>query len=160
MVKVHLRKVTRENFRECLNLQVAESQKNLVATTMQSLAEAYVNLNLFPLAVYDAAVCGYEQPELPMIGFAMYEIVAGVGFIMRLMIDSKYQRQGYGRATMIEVIRRLKLYPDVEIIATSYRKENDVAAKLYQSLGFRQWDISYARSHPTEVYVKLEEYSG
>lgn len=160
VVKVHLRKVTRENFRECLNLQVAESQKNLVATTMQSLAEAYVNLNLFLLAVYDAAVCGYEQPELPMIGFTMYEIVAGVGFIMRLMIDSKYQRQGYGRATMIEVIRRLKLCPDVEIIATSYRKENDVAAKLYQSLGFRQWDISYARSHPTEVYVKLEEYSG
>nr|WP_277882491.1 GNAT family N-acetyltransferase [Pseudanabaena sp. FACHB-2040] len=93
---------------------------------------------------------------MPMIGFTMYEIVAGVGFVMRLLIDSKHQQQGYGRATMIEVIRRLKLCPEVEVIATSYRKENEVAAKLYQSLGFKQWEISYALSHPTEAYVKLE----
>lgn len=154
--KVHLRRVTRENFRECLNLQVAESQKNFVATTTESLAEAYVNPNLFPLAVYDVSACGYEQPEVPMIGFTMYEIVAGVGFIMRLIIDRKYQRQGYGRATTIEVIRRLKLSPEVEIIATSHLKENKIAARLYQSLGFQPWNISWAISHPTEVYLKLE----
>lgn len=153
MAKIHLRKVTRENFWECLNLQVLESQKGLVATTTQSLAEAYINPNLFPLAVYDAAACGYEQPEVPIIGFTMYEIIAGVGFIMRLMIDEKYQGQGYGRAAMIEMIRRLKLCPDVEIIATSYQKENEIAARLYQSLGFRPWDISFAISHPTEVYL-------
>lgn len=158
MVKVHLRKITKENLLSCLSLQVSEEQKNLVATTVQSLAQAYVDPNLFPLAVYDAAACGYEQPSLPMVGFTMYEVVAGVGFIMRLMIDCKYQRLGYGRATMLEVIRRLKLCPDVEVIATSYRKENQVAAKLYQSLGFKEWDIKYAISHPTEVYVKLEEW--
>lgn len=72
---------------------------------------------------------------------------------MRLMIDRKHQRRGYGRATMLEVIRRLKLCPEVEIIATSYRKENEVAAKLYQSLGFIRWDIAYAQAHPTEFYV-------
>ena len=157
MAKVHLRKVTRENFRECLNLQVTESQKRWVAANTQSLAEAYIDPNLFPLAVYDAAACGYEHPEVPMIGFTMYELAAGVGFIMRLMIDEKYQGQGYGRATMLEVVRRLKLHPDVEIIATSYRKGNEIAARLYQSLGFGQWNISYAISHPTEVYVKLED---
>lgn len=157
MAKVHLRKVTRENFRECLNIQVAESQKGLVATTTQSLAEAYVDPNLFPLAVYDAAACGYEQPEVPVIGFTMYQIAAGVGFIIRLMIDEKYQGQGYGRATMLEVVRCLKLHSGVEIISTSYRKGNEIAAILYQSLGFRQWNISYAISHPTEVYVKLED---
>jgi diamine N-acetyltransferase len=158
MVKVHLRRITRDNLRECCDLQVNDSQRSLVATTAQSLAEAYVDPNLFPLAVYDAAACGYEQPGVPMVGFTMYEIVAGAGFIMRLMIDCKYQRKGYGRATLIEVIRRLKLCPDVEIIATSYRKENEVAAKLYQSLGFTLWDIAWAQSHPTEVYVKLEGF--
>lgn len=131
MAKVHLRKVTRENLREGLNLQVTQLQKGLVAANTQSLAEAYVNPNLFPLAVYDAAACGYEQPEVPMIGFTMYELAAGVGFIMRLMIDEKYQGQGYGRATMLEVVRRLQLHPDVEIIATSYRKGNEIAASLY-----------------------------
>ena len=158
MAKVHLRKITPDNLRECLGLQVKDSQINLVATPAQSLAEAYVNPNLFPLAIYDAAACGYEQPKVPMTGFVMYEIVAGVGFIMRLLIDHQYQHQGYGRATMIEVIRRLKLCPDVEIIGTSYRKENEVAAGLYQSLGFRHWDTSDVESDPTEVYVKLEAW--
>ena len=156
MVKVHLRTITKDNLGECLTLQVKDSQKNLIATNVKSLAQAYVDRNLFPLAVYDAAACGYEQPEVPMIGFTMYETIAGVGLIMRLMIDGKYQGQGYGRATMVEVIRRLKLCPNVEIIATSYRKENEIAAKLYRSMGFRPWNISYAVSHPTEVYVKLE----
>ena len=159
MVKVHLRKVTRNNLRECLGLQVNDSQINLVATPAQSLAEAYVDTNLFPLAVYDSAACGYEQPKVPMIGFTMYEIVAGVGFITRLMIDRKYQHQGYGRATLIEVIRRLKLRSDVEVIETSYRKENEVAARLYQSLGFRQWDTSDREPNSTEMYVKLEDWS-
>lgn len=158
MVKVHLRRITRDNLQECLALQVDDSQKSLVATTAQSLAAAYVDPNLFPLAIYDAAACGCEQPNVPMVGFTMYEVVAGAGFIMRLTIDRKYQRQGYGRSTMVEVIRRLKLCPDVEIIATSYRKENEVAASLYQSLGFTRWDIAWAKSHPTEVYVKLEEF--
>lgn len=158
MAKVHLRRVTRENFEECLSLQVLESQKGLVASTTESLAEAYIDPNLFPLAIYDAAACGYEQPEVSVVGFTMYEITAGVGFIMRLMVDEKYQGQGYGRAAIIEVIRRLKLCPDVEIIATSYRKENEIAAKLYQSLGFQPWSISYAMAHPTEIYVKLEAH--
>ncbi len=95
-------------------------QKGLVAANAQSLPEAYVNPNLFPLAVYDAAACGYEHPEAPMIGFTIYELAAAVVFIMRLMIDEKYQGQGYGRATMLEVVRRLKLCPDVKVIATSY----------------------------------------
>ena len=156
MVKIHLRKVTKENLEECLALQVKDSQRNLVATTAKSLAQAYVDPNLFPLAVYDAAACGYEQPEVRVIGFTMYEIVAGVGFIMRLIIEQQYQGQGYGQATIIEVIRRLKLCPDVEIIATSYRKENKIAAQLYRNIGFQQWNISYAISHPTEIYMKLE----
>jgi diamine N-acetyltransferase len=157
MVKVHFRKITRDNLRSCLSLQVYDLQLSLVATPAQSLAEAYVDPNLFSLAIYDAAACGYEQPQVPVIGLLMYEIVAGVGFIMRLTIDRQYQRQDYGRAAMTEIIRRLKLFPDVEIIATSYRQENEVATRLYQGLGFREWDISFATAHPTEVYVKLEE---
>ena len=61
----------------------------------------------------------------------MYEVVAGVGFILRLMIDRDAQGQGYGRSTVIEVMRRLRLSPEVELIATSHRRENVAAARLY-----------------------------
>ncbi|NOK62467.1 MAG: GNAT family N-acetyltransferase [Chloroflexi bacterium AL-W] len=58
---------------------------------------------------------------------------------------------------MLEVIRRLRLHPEAELIATSYRRENMVAARLYASLGFVPWDIAWAIDHPTEVYVRLPE---
>lgn len=158
MAKVHLRKITPDNFHECISLKVDEyeSQKGLIASKTKSLAEAYVNSNLFPLAIYNAAVMGYEQPQLPMVGFTMYEIVAGIGFIMRLMVDRKYHRKGYGRAAMQKVIRRLKLYPEVELIATSYHRGNETASKLYHSLGFVDWEIEWALNHKSDTFVKLE----
>ncbi|KAB8330408.1 GNAT family N-acetyltransferase [Scytonema tolypothrichoides VB-61278] len=110
MAKAHLRKVTLDNFSECMSLKVNESQQEFIAPNVKSLAEAYVNPTLSPLAIYDVKVAGYEKPQLPMVGFIMYEITAGVGFILRLMIEHNYQRQGYGRAASLEVIRRLKLH--------------------------------------------------
>ena len=157
MAKVHLRKITLDNFFECISLEVNESQKEFIASNVKSLAEAYVNSNLFPLAIYDAKVTGYEKPQLPMIGFTMYEIVAGVGFILRLMIDRKYQQQGYGQATILELIKRLKLHPEVELIATSHQQGNETATKLYRSLGFVDWNIDWAIEHESEIYLRLNE---
>ena len=56
MAKVHLRKVTRENFRECLKLQVAQSQKGLIATTTQSLAQSYYTCFLVDYSSSDRIV--------------------------------------------------------------------------------------------------------
>lgn len=156
MVQVHLREVTTENFQECINLKVEPGQEELVASNMKSLAEAKVNPNLFPFAIYDGIMIGYEQPLLPMIGFTMYEITAGVGFIQRLMIDQQYQHQGYGKAAMIEVIRRLKLYPEVQLIATSHLQENITASQLYRSLGFVDWEIAWIKDNPDEVFLRLD----
>lgn len=85
----------------------------------------------------------------------MYEVTVGVGFIHRLMIDRDHQRRGYGRAAMLEVIRRLWLYPEVEMIATSHRRNNEPAASLYRELGFVDWDIEWAQENPDEVFLCL-----
>ena len=155
MTEVHLRPVTLANYRECLALQVDDAQMGLVASNAKSLAEAYVNPALTPLAVYDVASRGYEDPPMPMIEFTMYELTAGMGFITRLMIDRAHQRKGYGRAAMTEVIHRLRLSPEAEMIAASHRRKNAVAVRLYQSLGFVPWDIAYATADTEEVYLRL-----
>ena len=85
----------------------------------------------------------------------MYELVAGVGFIMRLMISHEHQRRGYGHAAMVEVIRRLRLHPEVELIATSYKRGNEAAERLYSNLGFVPWEIEWAQQNKTEKYVRL-----
>lgn len=76
------------------------------------------------------------------------------------MIDRKYQRQGYGRAAMLEVIRRLKLHPDVELIATSYQRGNETASKLYRNLGFVDWNIAWAMDHQSDIFLRLNEGMG
>jgi len=160
MKQVTLHAITKENLNDCINLEVNVTQTELVASNTKSLAEAYVNSSLYPFGISDIAARGWEKPKSPMIGFTMYELVSGVGFILRLMIDRKYQRQGYGKATMIEVIRRLRFHPEVEIIATSHRKENIAAGSLCWNLGFREWEIEWAKEIEDEVYLVLDDNQG
>ncbi len=158
MAEVHLRRINSENVFECVALQVEDEQNQFIASNAKSLAQASVNPALVPLAIYDCAARGFEfSPPVPMVGFTLYELAAGVGFILRLMIDRQHQGKGYGKAAMREVIRRLRLTPEVEMIATSYKRGNTAAARLYQSLGFVPWEISYANDDPNEVYVRLAE---
>jgi len=153
VAQVSLHEISANNRAECLELRVAESQSGWVAPNSESLQEAAANSNLVPLAIYDVMARGFEKPDLPMVGFTMYELSAGVGFIRRLMIDQRFQGKGYGRAAMREVMRRLKLHPEVELIATRHRRDNEAAAKLYRSLGFVDWNIRWAQDHPSEVYL-------
>jgi diamine N-acetyltransferase len=87
----------------------------------------------------------------------MYEIDCGVGSILRLMIDRAHQRKGYGRAALVEVIRRLRLEPEVEMIVTSHRSDNGVAATLFRSIGFVAWQLEGIALKPGEVYLRLSE---
>jgi len=154
--RVTLRPKTEAEPNACINLTVDESQRGYVASNAKSLAEAYVNSSLTPLGIYDVTARGWENPKSPMIGFTMYELVAGVGFVLRLMVDRKFQRQGYGKATMIEVIRRLNLLPEVEIIATSHRRGNDAVGSLCRNLGFIEWEIEWAEELEDEIYLVLD----
>lgn len=87
-----------------------------------------------------------------MVGFVMYQLMDGVGFIMRLMIDEAHQGQGYGRAAMREVLRRLKATPEVERIATSVAKGNAYVERFYRGLGF----VDSEKLDERELYLKLD----
>lgn len=157
MKRVVLREITKENFHECIRLQVAEEQKDNVASNVYSLAQAKVNSRLFPLGIYNESVLGRDPlPEEKMVGFLMYQVMDGVGFIMRLMIGEQYQRSGYGRTVMVELLRRLKMMPEIEYIGTSVAKGNDYVEKFYRDLGFIDGDKVDQR----EVYLKLDWQPG
>ncbi len=138
-------------------MQLGEEQKRLIAPNASSLAEAYVDKNLYPWAIYDQKERGWEKPNSNMVGFTMYQLDSGVGFVLRLMIDERYQGKGYGEAAMREVIRKMKLCPAVEMIGTSHHMDNQVASALYKKIGFVPWDIGWAKKYETEVYLRLKE---
>ena len=135
--KISLKDVTMVNFKDCVDLQVAPEQAAWVAPNVKSLAQAYVNKKLTPLAIYDGSLMTRDTTaEHKMVGFVMYQVWDEIGFIMRLMVGEAYQRKGYGRAAMKEVIRRMRLIPQVRFIATSVIPENKAANALYEGLGF------------------------
>jgi diamine N-acetyltransferase len=128
-MSVTLREINMENFQECISLKVAQDQEGFVATNVYSLAEAKADSVSIPLAIYDGET---------MVGFLMYwfDETNGVGWIDRLMVDARFQKRGYGRTAMTEVIRRLKSHANCRLIRTSFAPENAPAARLYESLGF------------------------
>ena len=155
MAKVSLRSITPENLDECISLKVADHQTGFIASNVQSLAQAAVSTTYHPFGIYDADA--HYQANPSMVGFVMYELIDAVGFILRLMIDEKFQRRGYGRAAMIEVIRRLKLHPEVERVATSHNRKNETAAQLYEGLGFVDWKHESRTDDSGLRYLILQE---
>ncbi len=125
------REVNRKNLWEVLRLSVAEGQKHFVAPNSVSLAQAKVQPECVPLAVYDG-----ERP----IGFAMYglDYEEREYWIYRLMIDEKYQSRGYGRRGMEMLIEKIKqeAAPDHHVLFLSFEPDNEWGRKLYTSLGF------------------------
>ena len=55
---------------------------------------------------------------------------------MRLMVDKQFQGKGYGREIMQLVLKRFREDERIKNVGISYEPENEVARKLYASLGF------------------------
>jgi diamine N-acetyltransferase len=128
---VTLREITMDNFIECIKLEVTEDQKRFVATNVFSLAEAKADGVSHPLAI-----CADDR----MVGFIMFDFEPkeGRGDISRLMIDTRFQGNGYGRAAMVQVIGRFSEMPECREIQTSFVPANAIAEALYRSLGFER----------------------
>ncbi len=159
-MKISLVKINANNWRKALGLSITPQQQALsqIASNVQSIAEAYVDTNLVPYLILPAE-CNDPEPKHAPVGFAVIEITDdGIGFLLRLMIDQRYQRQGFGKAAIDEIIRRLKLNPNVQRIASSHRSENKPMASLLNKAGFVPWDVSHWSVKPDgEVYVTLPD---
>ena len=126
---VTLRDITRDNWLQCIKLEVGEDQKTFVSPNVFSIAQASVEPTFNAKAVY---------ADEEMVGFCMYgyDTDDRCYYVGRLMIDKDHQGKGYGRAAIVEAVRRMRERPDCREIALSLKPENVSAQKLYESLGF------------------------
>jgi diamine N-acetyltransferase len=132
---IMLRELTRDTWEECVDLEVAEHQRNFVSSNLVSLAEAQF---------YPGTVCRAVYADEEMIGFVMYGPDAeyapgepGAFAFVRLMIDQHHQGKGYGRAAIIAVIEAVREIPESRALYTSFVPENTHAASLYIAMGFQ-----------------------
>jgi diamine N-acetyltransferase len=130
--KIELREITPQNFKECINLKVADSQNSFVASNLMTIAQAKI---IFPSASLKAI---YADDK--MVGFTMFGLDEDDSryYLGRLMIDENHQSKGYGKAAVLEVIEELQKIEDCREIYLSFVPENVSAEKLYESVGFKK----------------------
>lgn len=126
---VTLRAVTAANVDEIMRLRVAPAQEQFVAENPRSLASAAYNQNAWPRAIYaDETAVGfvmlYDDPQQ-----AEY-------FLWRLMIDQRYQRLGFGRRAVEQVIDYVCGRPNATALGVSYVPGEGAPQAFYSSLGF------------------------
>ncbi len=126
---ITLKEVTRNNFDDVIKLSVFDEQKDFVADNLYSLAQAKAMPECVPFAVYN---------DNDLVGYVMYclDFEDKEYWICRLMIDKKFQKKGYGRATMQCVLSLLMKDREHNKVYLSFEPENLIAKKLYEQLGF------------------------
>ncbi len=132
MAEISIQELTVENIYKCIDLELAEDQVDRIAPNVYSIAESKVHSNFTPYAIHlDDNVIGFVMTECDP-----NEIEERKYWIPRFMIDVSYQRKGYGKEAMHQVIDMLKKNDDCHYIGLSTEPDNDPALQFYESLGF------------------------
>ena len=142
MTVITLRELSRENWREALQLSVHPEQQRFVAEyepiALVGLAKAYVRplgLIWLPYAIY----AGYE-----MIGFlelALEPDSTDQYWMYHFFIDQRFQGQGFGKMALAAFIEQVERdYPECRCISMTVHPDNQAAQRLYKSAGFARTD--------------------
>ncbi|MDT9721569.1 GNAT family N-acetyltransferase [Paenibacillus sp. ClWae2A] len=132
MEQVTLQPITKINEFECINLKPREDQLDLVASNADSLIHATKEITSKPYGIF---------AEDQMVGFILFDNEIyndGYYWILRFMMDEKYQGKGYGKLAIQEVVRMLQERSDCRQIRVSHVPHNIAANALYKRIGFQE----------------------
>lgn len=134
---IQLVTVTPENHQALRALDVTQDQIRFVASVEKSLADAYVYKDaIFRGALENGVACGY------VLVFPFFQDEQRIVNIVRLMIDSRFQGRGLGRALLNATIEWIDTFtPSVDLIRISTLPDNIAALSLYESFGFMRQGI-------------------
>jgi diamine N-acetyltransferase len=133
---VSLRPLTASNRQAVEALRVSPSQKRFVSGVAESLRQAA------------------EHPDARALYWAVYAEDTPVGFVMiadevaspdyiphylwKLLIDERYQRQGFGAATLDLIVEYFRGRPGVEVLTTSAGQGDGSPIEFYERYGFER----------------------
>jgi diamine N-acetyltransferase len=130
-LNISLSSITRDNWKECIELDVQPKQKNLVGANIKSLAESSVRPESTTLAIYN---------NQTMVGFMMYlrDVDDGYYYIHRFMVDAQYQNLGIGYLALKMTLEIISKRGDCkELIKILFLTFNEDAERLYIKIGFK-----------------------
>ncbi len=150
---LHLETLNHKNIWDVVDLKVFKSQKDFVAPNWASIVQAYsvrdTGTAAFPFGIYNGKkpvgflMIGFNESDAernPEEGHEPPKAYDNNYSIWRLMIDKRYQNRGYGREAINLALDFIRTWPcgKAEYCALSYEPENELAKKLYFSMGFEE----------------------
>jgi ribosomal protein S18 acetylase RimI-like enzyme len=133
---VSLRSITASNKEAVEALRVSPGQEQFVSSVADSLVEAA------------------EEPDGCALYWAVYAEETPVGFVMisdevghpdyiphylwKLLIDERYQRRGFGTATLDLIVEYFRGRPGVEVLSTSAGEGDGSPITFYERYGFEK----------------------
>lgn len=145
--ELKLKRIDESNFVECFNLKLGKDQDKFVSHPIRSLAQAYVYYNqCTPFGIYKDNV---------MVGYVMviYDYDEEMYNIWHMMIDEKYQNNGYGTKALelcLEYIKSKPFGKSNDVVLTC-SIENNHGIHIYNKLGFKEID----KCEDDEIMMKL-----
>ena len=137
-MSIILKQVTKENWYECVDLEVYREQEGIVAPNYNSIILSLLYENWSAKCIYDDDI---------LIGFLLYGIEEDTNrpMLLRYMIDKKYQGRGLGKEALLKLLDLIKVEFGKIRFYTTASPKNIMAEKLYESVGFRKngeimWD--------------------
>ena len=129
--------IDESNWTKLSTLELAEDQKDYVASPMGILARAYVYRN------YNSRVFGIKSEE-NIIGMLMIRDIneePECYELQQFFIDIKHQNQGYGYKSLKLILDYLYAERRYENVEVCVKKEDIEAINLYKEIGFK--DMGY-----------------
>jgi diamine N-acetyltransferase len=154
-VVVSLREITDDNRAAIEALVVTEVQSDYVASVSESLLEAVEHPDAKP---WSRAIYADDDP----VGFVMIsdgiEVddarYVGPYYLWRLLVDHRFQGQGYGTAALDLVVDHVRTRPDARTFLVSYVIGPASPAAFYEQYGFRVTGVV----HEGEPILELDLY--
>lgn len=147
-MNIILKEINECNVDECRKLKITkEQEKYLPHPNAESIDEWKSNPGWVALGIY---------ADNQMIGFSMYGTDAEDGsmWLIRFMIDEKFQGKGYGKQALNEVLERMKAEKCHNKVWLSFHPESEIARRLYSNFGFKQQITGYEADD--EVFYCLQ----
>lgn len=120
-MSVTLQPVTGKNWNVLIKMKVRDDQSSFVASNLYSIAEAQFGFD--DEGHWDFYPFGAYVGDTP-VGFVMYcfnyDHSRFQAFVMRLMVDEKFQGKGYGREIMKQVLDVFRANEQIKNVGISY----------------------------------------
>lgn len=142
MTTVELRDiVTDEDRVAALALRTAPGQDRFVASIAQSFDDAISDARACPrmwtVHAGDALV-GFAMisDDIPPAALAVEPALIGPYYLWRLLIDERFQRRGYGTATLDRIVAYVRTRPKADILRVSAGQGEGSPIPFYERYGF------------------------